>query len=145
VTPLRRRNARSIRESQGIPAMTPMVDVTLVILIFFMASAVIGGREWFLETAIASNSAHSDRPASLPEAVFVVKVVPGAEGGLIEGFGLGVLPAHEFAATLPAALKGLDPAALRVVLEPSPSAAYGHVVAAREALDAAGVRDVGIR
>ncbi len=28
--------------------MTPMVDVTLVILIFFMASASIAGHEWFL-------------------------------------------------------------------------------------------------
>lgn len=32
--------------------MTPMVDVTLVILIFFMASASIAGHEWFLRTEL---------------------------------------------------------------------------------------------
>ena len=32
--------------------MTPMVDVTLVILIFFMASASILGHEWFLQTQL---------------------------------------------------------------------------------------------
>lgn len=32
--------------------MTPMVDVTLVILIFFMASASIAGYEWFLRAEL---------------------------------------------------------------------------------------------
>jgi biopolymer transport protein ExbD len=45
--PLRKRNVLT-RSSRFGPNMTPMVDVTLVILIFFMASATIGGLEWFL-------------------------------------------------------------------------------------------------
>ena len=45
--PLNRRNVLS-RSSRFGPNMTPMVDVTLVILIFFMASASILGHEWFL-------------------------------------------------------------------------------------------------
>ncbi len=36
------------RSNRFGPNMTPMVDVTLVILIFFMASATIAGQEWFL-------------------------------------------------------------------------------------------------
>ena len=35
------------------PNVTPMVDVVLVILIFFMASASIAGHEWFLESMVA--------------------------------------------------------------------------------------------
>ena len=45
--PLARRNVHT-RSSRFGPNMTPMVDVTLVILIFFMASASILGHEWFL-------------------------------------------------------------------------------------------------
>ncbi len=43
-------NQRNVltRSSRFGPNMTPMVDVTLVILIFFMASASIAGHEWFL-------------------------------------------------------------------------------------------------
>ena len=45
--PLKRRNVLEVGSRFG-PNMTPMVDVTLVILIFFMASASILGHEWFL-------------------------------------------------------------------------------------------------
>jgi biopolymer transport protein ExbD len=45
--PLNQRNVLT-RSSRFGPNMTPMVDVTLVILIFFMASASIAGHEWFL-------------------------------------------------------------------------------------------------
>lgn len=46
--PLNRRNVLT-RTNRFGPNMTPMVDVTLVILIFFMASATIAGHEWFLK------------------------------------------------------------------------------------------------
>ena len=49
--PLNRRNVLA-RSSRFGPNMTPMVDVTLVILIFFMASASIAGPEWFLRAQI---------------------------------------------------------------------------------------------
>jgi biopolymer transport protein ExbD len=45
--PLNHRNVLTQSGRFG-PNMTPMVDVTLVILIFFMASASIAGHEWFL-------------------------------------------------------------------------------------------------
>ncbi len=49
--PLARRNVLT-RSSRFGPNMTPMVDVTLVILIFFMASASIAGHEWFLRAQL---------------------------------------------------------------------------------------------
>ena len=39
------------------PNMTPMVDVVMVILIFFMASAAFVGEEWFLFAAIPVQAA----------------------------------------------------------------------------------------
>jgi len=50
-SPLRRRTVLTESARFG-PNMTPMVDVTLVILIFFMASATIGGLEWFLRAEL---------------------------------------------------------------------------------------------
>tara|TARA_R110002072_G_scaffold150953_8_gene300001 strand:+ start:21750 stop:22235 length:486 start_codon:yes stop_codon:yes gene_type:complete len=61
--PLKRRNVLE-RSSRFGPNMTPMVDVTLVILIFFMASATIAGPEWFLRAQLPAkedpNAAVSD-------------------------------------------------------------------------------------
>lgn len=46
----RRRSALAMYEAHAGPNMTPMVDVVMVILIFFMTSAAILGPEWFLKT-----------------------------------------------------------------------------------------------
>jgi len=42
--------------------MTPMVDVVMVILIFFMASAAFLGAEWFLKAAIPSKRGAARTP-----------------------------------------------------------------------------------
>ncbi len=55
----KRRSVLDRAPGSGVPNMTPMVDVTLVILIFFMASATIAGPEWFLRAELPE-----DRPAS---------------------------------------------------------------------------------
>jgi biopolymer transport protein ExbD len=52
--PLLRRH-RTSRETYDLhygPNMTPMVDVVMVILVFFMASAAILGPTWFLRAAL---------------------------------------------------------------------------------------------
>ncbi|MBS0191974.1 MAG: biopolymer transporter ExbD [Phycisphaerales bacterium] len=48
----RRRNAAAIHDASYAPNMTPMVDVVMVILVFFMASASVLGPEWLLKTAL---------------------------------------------------------------------------------------------
>ncbi|MCA9302773.1 MAG: biopolymer transporter ExbD [Phycisphaerales bacterium] len=50
--PLRRRNIVDASRGRFGPTMTPMVDVVLVILIFFMASTTIAGQEWFLRASL---------------------------------------------------------------------------------------------
>lgn len=62
--PFRRRNALAVHEMHYGPNMTPMVDVVMVILIFFMSSTAILGPEWSLRTSlpkVQANAAASDR------------------------------------------------------------------------------------
>ena len=47
------------------PNMTPMVDVVMVILIFFMTWMSFVGAEWFLRTALPKQGAQSDTTARL--------------------------------------------------------------------------------
>lgn len=60
-----------MRTNRFGPNMTPMVDVTLVILIFFMASATIAGHEWFLKADLPQTQDPNQQSAgfSLPEPV----------------------------------------------------------------------------
>jgi len=48
----RRTTAGAMWDLHYGPNMTPMVDVVMVILIFFMASASVLGPEWFLRTSL---------------------------------------------------------------------------------------------
>src|SRR5215813_7077601 len=55
----RRRNAQALYDQHYGPNMTPMVDVVMVILIFFMASTAFLGPEWFLKTHLPRAGAHA--------------------------------------------------------------------------------------
>lgn len=133
------RSARAIRDEQAMPSMTPMVDVVLVILIFFMAATVIGGREWLLEAADAAEPAMG---SGLPAPVFRV-VVDGA--GLVRGFGSGPVTPDAFASFVAAATANIDKAAVEVAVVPEDTASYEAVVATMEALTQAGIERVGLR
>ena len=61
----RRRNALALYDSHYGPNMTPMVDVVMVILIFFMASTAFLGPEWFLKTHLPTVG--SKAPTDAPE------------------------------------------------------------------------------
>lgn len=61
----RRRSALAMYEAHAGPNMTPMVDVVMVILIFFMASAAILGPEWFLKTSLPRTTAAAPADESL--------------------------------------------------------------------------------
>ncbi len=63
----RRRNAQALYAMHYGPNMTPMVDVVMVILIFFMASAVVMGPEWFVRTNLPKpDTASTARPGAQP-------------------------------------------------------------------------------
>lgn len=82
----RRRSVLDRAPASGVPNMTPMVDITLVILIFFMASATIAGPEWFLRAELPPTAAAS--PAlSLPSPVVRAEVFVRDGGVLVRGIG----------------------------------------------------------
>lgn len=81
----KRRSVLDRAPGSGVPNMTPMVDVTLVILIFFMASATIAGPEWFLRAELPE-----DRPASalsLPSPVVRAEIFVQSGKVLVRGIG----------------------------------------------------------
>lgn len=152
---LRRRDAAT-RTAAG-PSMTPMVDVVLVILVFFMATASVAGPEWFLgaaipdwaPTATAGEGQGDDgdgtrRPAILPEARLEVRLV--RDGSVTRATGLGVRDATLEA--LAAAARGLggrvefDDAV--VVIVPAGDVPYEDVVAVHDACLGAGLARVSI-
>ena len=69
----RKRNAQALYDLHYGPNMTPMVDVVMVILIFFMSFAAFLGNEWFLRGAIpfdagrGSNTSKPNDPLAVPE------------------------------------------------------------------------------
>ncbi|MGH7130661.1 MAG: ExbD/TolR family protein [Phycisphaerales bacterium] len=58
----RRRGALDLHRTHFGPNMTPMVDVVMVILVFFMVSAAFVGPEWFLRSMVPRPVASADAP-----------------------------------------------------------------------------------
>lgn len=113
------------------PNMTPMVDVTLVILIFFMASTAFLGPEWFVRAALpvrGPRSASQDQPTTLRvtlgtddngRTLAAVADRSGLDPGALESF----LAAEALRA-------GVDKVV--VIVEPSPQTPYEDVVRVHE-------------
>ncbi len=134
------------------PNMTPMVDIVMVILIFFMASAAFMGQEWFLR------------------AVIPVEAVPGAGAGATQTWDLPVLridvvldvdaggrttascaalqadgqPLEAVIERLGAFSRDEDTESLQVLIKPTSRVPYRDVVRVHEACEAAGIARVGI-
>ena len=152
---LRRRDALHLRDKQIGPSMTPMVDVVLVILIFFMGSAVIGASEGLLSTGLAPEPDEVDAQAASDRAqddgafalrTPVIEVRLSAEGGtiVVEGFGAaGDLDRFETAAT--EATRGLDLTAVEALLSPDDDVPWEAVVRVRGVLEGLGVGTVALR
>ena len=93
------------------PNMTPMVDVVMVILVFFMAATAVLGPEWFLRASAAQAGAERAGVA-LPEVRLRVRVEAeavgaGTSGVLIDGFGLERAPLGAFESAVRSAAPGV--------------------------------------
>ncbi len=91
------RTAMGVYEAHRGPMMTPMVDVVMVILIFFMASTVFLGPEWFLDALLPAQRGPSvaevDDPFALPTVE--LRVVLGvSEDGRVLATGAGMTSAN---------------------------------------------------
>ncbi|MEM9065489.1 MAG: biopolymer transporter ExbD [Planctomycetota bacterium] len=146
---LRRRDAAFIREQVTGPSMTPMVDVTLVILIFFMATATVAGREWLFPvtpeapTEAAPEPAPSGLGVPSPIIELSLSVVDGQT--VCSGAQLRAITIENLAGALGRVLAGVDTSSLTFVIVPEDGVPYEAVVRARAAVKTAGVETVGLR
>jgi len=85
--PFQRKSVLDRAPGSGVPNMTPMVDVTLVILIFFMASATIAGPEWFLNAQLPEDAPVPPGALSLPSPVVRVEIFARDGVTLVRGIG----------------------------------------------------------
>jgi len=89
--PLRRRNVLT-RSSRFGPNMTPMVDVTLVILIFFMASTAIAGHEWFLRAQLPTQQDSDLQPSGFSPPTPMLNADLLMDGSTVIVLGIGDEP-----------------------------------------------------
>lgn len=134
-----------------MPNMTPMVDIVMVILVFFMATAAVMGPEWLLKTALPAKSSSKAAPAEItPVRLNLVMGVNGLAVSMTIG-ALGNEPRRESTTTL----KDLDSvltslvrergaANLAVSVEAADDIQYESVVRVHEACQRAGISRVGV-
>ncbi len=119
-----RRSVLDRAPGSGVPNMTPMVDVTLVILIFFMASATIAGPEWFLRAELPAAGV----PSALALPSPVVRVEMYAEGSATRVRGLGPDQSLDDAIARVRSMDRGTASGLVVQIDAEDSVAYGQVV-----------------
>lgn len=141
---LRRRSVLDHHGPRIGSSMTPMVDVVLVILIFFMGSATIVGHEWFLKAQVAP----SDTPGKADQSGSVALPVPVIEIGLrttdsgvrVSGLASESLTVDEAAAMIGSLDLGADPGSLVVVVSGEDEVPMGAVSRIHDAWQARSVR-----
>lgn len=150
-----RRGALHTRDTQFGPSMTPMVDVVLVILVFFMASAAFIGSDWFLRAALVpdkSAAASAPRapamppPAPDPLAPRLDILLDSDSAGRTIATGLDRtrVPLAEFLERLRALPKGESTEKLQLVIRPAATVPYEDAVRVHEACRARGMWRVGL-
>lgn len=143
----RRRNALHQWQLHFGPNMTPMVDVVMVILVFFMASTAFIGPEWLLRIGLAEEAPPADTGFQLGPAELVVRLAVVDGQVRVDGLGLAGagLEALEPAATQAAGSLGSASSQTHIVLEPGDAVPYDAVVRAQEIFVSAGFVHIAIR
>ena len=147
---LRRRDALHTYSLHFGPNMTPMVDVVMVILIFFMAFAAFLGNEWFLRAAIPAEAGRGkdtskpNDPLAPPPTRLDVVLDADADGHTIVSFlGSSRLTLQEFEGRINEFPKSDATRNIEVILRPTARVPYADVVRAHAACDAVGIYKVG--
>lgn len=143
----RRRNALHQWHLHFGPNMTPMVDVVMVILVFFMASTAFIGPEWLLRIGLAEEATPESMGFRLGPAELVVRLTVVQNVVRVDGLGLagGALDALEAAATQAAASLGSASGQTHIILEPADAVPYDAVVRAQEIFVSSGFAHIAIR
>lgn len=149
----RRRRAVDVGSLHFGPNMTPMVDVVMVILVFFMASAAFVGPEWFLNALVpfaapAAGQAQNPagRGAEERTQVEIRLLAPAQPGGPVvaEGLGLTGSSIEAVLAALAEEVKRRGVANVEVIIRPEAAVPYREVVRTHEGCERLGLSRVGI-
>ncbi|HYE02962.1 MAG TPA: biopolymer transporter ExbD [Phycisphaerales bacterium] len=129
------------------PNMTPMVDVVMVILIFFMASAAFMGSDWFLQTALptlpGSTASRPRDPLELPPVHLNAALDVAEDGQTVVTFlELQRVPLERFLERMGRFPRGPETAAMQLLVTPTQRVPYRDVVRVHEAAEAAGIYKV---
>lgn len=155
---MRMRNAASVASRHFGPNMTPMVDVVMVILIFFMAGSTILGPEWFVgarvddqTTAAEGSDSPEDQPADDPFALdleptrVMIELIPDAGGQTrVRGLNLDGATLAELAQRLDGLRESGVAPTLEIVVQPSSTTPYQDVILAYELCLAAEPRSASL-
>jgi biopolymer transport protein ExbD len=146
----RRRDALHNYSLHFGPNMTPMVDVVMVILIFFMAFAAFMGNEWFLRAGIPGQSGRgkdasklNDPNAPPPTQLKVVLDADAAGNTVVSFLGFQRVSMEEFEKRINEFPRSEATRNIQVLLAPTARVAYADVVRAHAACDAVGIYQVG--
>lgn len=130
------------------PNMTPMVDIVMVILIFFMAATALLGPEWFLRTALpgyGGQGASMADPFALPPVRFDVRLSLDADGRTVAaGLGAQPLTLEDLENQLGALSADAGGTGIMVLISPAPDVPYRDVVRVHDACTRAGITQVGL-
>jgi biopolymer transport protein ExbD len=135
------------------PNMTPMVDVVMVILVFFMASAAFMGDDWFLRAGVvdspkpgaASASAAAPTPPDpLAQRLDVLLDRSPAGETQVTAFELVKAPLEAFTTRTRALPRGGATSKIEIIVRPVAAVPYQDVVRVHEACYAAGIEKVGL-
>lgn len=137
-------------ESHHGPNMTPMVDVVMVILIFFMAAMSFVGPEWFLRAAVPMIRGPGDvsepaaDPFALPPAIFTLRLERTGVETTATGLGLEAATLDRAAERIRQMAGELSAADVVLQLMPAPDVPYRDVIRVHDEARRAGVRGVGL-
>ncbi len=156
--PRRRVNGRHLRRRDALhsyslhfgPNMTPMVDVVMVILIFFMAFAAFMGNEWFLRGAIpfdagrGNNASKPNDPLAPPPTRLDVALDTDGDGHTVVSFlSFSRVSMEQFEQRIGEFPKSEATRNIEIVLRPTGRVPYADTVRAHAACDAVGIYKVG--
>lgn len=141
---LRRRTAAKDYDNRAGLNMTPMVDVVMVILIFFMASAAMLGPEWLVATRVPKKGGVSSLPMSEQPLRIAIALERGSDGKTIYRAGDNVFAANEALASVLRLMNGRAANDVVVLIAPASDVAYEDVVIVHAACMQLGIAKVGL-
>lgn len=140
----RPRSARALYEAHHGPNMTPMVDVVMVILIFFMASTAIMGPEWFLRSSLPVVAPGATENLNPPARLRIALLKGGVARVTLDEERPQTTATFQLETRLRDEAASRGAANLVVLVEPAPDAPYDDVVKVHEWCAELGITKVGI-